>query len=50
MSFKVKFKVDFKKILRTEDKENEFEQMILTEYANTWPNVQLSVGSIKEGM
>lgn len=46
---KVKFKVDFDKVLPTEDKQNEFEQMILTEYANIWPDVQLSVGSISEG-
>jgi hypothetical protein len=46
----VKFDVDFNKILPSEDKQNEFEQMVLTEYANLWPDVLLSVGSIREGM
>lgn len=45
----VKFNVDYQKVLSSEDKENEFEQMILTQYANMWPDVQLTVGSIYEG-
>ncbi|XP_053372863.1 fibrocystin-L-like [Mercenaria mercenaria] len=45
----VKFDVDFNKVLPTGDKQNEFEQMVLTEYANLWPDVQLTVGSIREG-
>lgn len=45
----MKFNVDYNKVLSTPDKENEFEQMILTQYANMWPDVQLTVGSIYEG-
>jgi hypothetical protein len=46
----VKFNVDFDKVLPDVDKQNGFEQMILTEYANMWPDVHLSIGSIYEGM
>ena len=46
----VKFDVDFNKVLPTQDKQNEFEQMVLTEYSNLWPDVLLSIGSIREGM
>ncbi|XP_060573258.1 fibrocystin-L-like isoform X2 [Ruditapes philippinarum] len=45
----VKFDVDFNKVLPSVDKQNEFEQMVLTEYANLWPDVLLSIGSIREG-
>jgi len=47
--FQVKFNVDYNTVLSTTDKENEFEQLILTEYANIWSDVQLTVGSIHEG-
>ena len=47
--FQVKFNVDYNTVLSTTDKENEFEQLILTEYANIWSDVQLTVGSIREG-
>lgn len=46
----VKFDVDFNTMLPTIDKQNEFEQTILNEYANMWPDVHLRVGSIYEGM
>ena len=36
-------------MLPTLDKQNEFEQMVLTEYSNLWPDVMLSIGSIREG-
>ncbi|KAL4228553.1 Fibrocystin-L [Mactra antiquata] len=45
----VKFDVDFDRVLPTEDKQAEFEQMILTDYANRWPDIQLSTGSIRKG-
>ncbi|XP_053372849.1 fibrocystin-L-like [Mercenaria mercenaria] len=46
---KVKLDEDFKHVLPTIDKQNEFEQKILTEYANTWTDVQLLNGSFNEG-
>ncbi|XP_053372850.1 fibrocystin-L-like [Mercenaria mercenaria] len=46
---KVKLDEDFKDVLPTFDKQNEFEQKILTEYANTWTDVQLLNGSVNEG-
>ena len=42
--------MDYNKILSTEDKENEFEQMILSEYANLWPDVRIKSGTIQEGI
>ena len=45
----VKFDVDYSKVLSTEDKQNEFEQMILSEYANIWPDVRIKSGRISEG-
>ena len=41
--------MDYNTVLNSTDSQNEFEQMILSEYANTWPDVQLSLGSIEEG-
>ena len=46
----MKFDVDYSKVLSTEDKENEFEQMILSEYANLWPDVRIKSGRIEEGI
>ena len=48
--FQVKFDVDYDKILPTEDKRNEFEQMILSEYANVWPDVRMKSGAIGRGI
>ena len=48
--FQVKFDVDYSKVLSSEDKENEFEQMILSEYANLWPDVRIKSGRIEEGI
>ncbi|KAL4228989.1 Fibrocystin-L [Mactra antiquata] len=45
----VKYNVDFNTLLPTEDKQNEFEQTILTEFANMWPDTMINVGSISEG-
>ena len=45
----VKFDVDYSKVLSSEDKQNEFEQMILSEYANLWPDVRIKSGRISEG-
>ena len=45
----VKFNVDYDKVLSSEDKENEFEQMILSEYANVWPDVRMKSGGIGRG-
>ena len=45
----MKFDVDYNKVLSTEDKQNEFEQMILSEYANLWPDVRIKSGTIEEG-
>ncbi|XP_045208899.2 fibrocystin-L-like [Mercenaria mercenaria] len=49
--YEVKIKLDenFEDVLPTIDKQNEFEQEILTEYANKWTNVQLLNGSVNEG-
>ena len=46
----MKFDVDYSKVLSSEDKENEFEQMILSEYANLWPDVRIKSGRIEEGI
>ena len=45
----MKFDVDYDKVLPTEDKENEFEQMILSEYSNIWPDVRMKSGGIGRG-
>ena len=45
----MKFNVDYDKVLPSEDKENEFEQMILSEYANVWPDVRMKRGAIGRG-
>ena len=45
----MKFDVDYDKVLPSEDKENEFEQMILSEYANVWPDVRMKSGAIGRG-
>ena len=42
--------MDYSKVLSSEDKENEFEQMILSEYANLWPDVRIKSGRIEEGI
>jgi hypothetical protein len=46
----VKFDVDFNEVLPDVDKHDAFEQMILTNYANMWPDVLFSNGSIYEGL
>ena len=42
--------MDYSKVLSSEDKENEFEQMILSEYANLWPDVRIKSGHIEAGI
>ena len=49
VNFQVKFDVDYDEVLPTEDDQNEFEQMILTEYSNVWPDVRMKSGQIGRG-
>ena len=49
VNFQVKFDVDYDVVLPTEDDQNEFEQMILTEYSNVWPDVRMKSGQIGRG-
>lgn len=44
---KVKFGAKYDELLSTETKQNEFEQMILSEYANAWPDVRMKDGAIE---
>ena len=45
----MKFDVDYDEVLPNEDKQDEFEQMILTKYANVWPDVRMKSGRIGRG-
>lgn len=45
----VKFGAVFSDVLPDEDKENGFEQMILTEFAHLLSDVHIPSGSIREG-
>ncbi|XP_045210443.2 fibrocystin-L-like isoform X2 [Mercenaria mercenaria] len=45
----IKFDADFNTLLNTEDKQNEFEQMVLADISNRWHDVSLSGGSVQDG-
>ena len=49
MYVQVKFSEDYNTVLSTPALEHAFESYILTEYANLYPDVLLSLGSIEEG-